>query len=421
MTEKILAAFLVNLSLSIVFVYYCYIVVNREFTLKFWYSVFGLTAAMTCIHLLFPGYLPLKQYPLRFLFMLLVMKMPWDSSLVAIFLFYFMTDPIKRDTAVISKYIWGVDLVLNPVWDTRISVIFLLLSVGGTGIVFVTSKWLRKMMECKLSRKIHVMLCGYCMLMSAVYYIAGHDEQSMRILVLINCVGISCVFALLAFFEYQNEKRIETEHALVEQAMRFENEKILARQEYSDILMHRLHDFKKELPHLLKGQELMEETTEISELIESFDRLYDTGNPYLDSVLNDKAVTCHEHQIKLLCILDGHLFDFMRPRDLISLFANAIDNAIEAVMKIQEGRSIQVKCSKTGGFMYLSFQNPYDGMLFEGDNGLQTSKIEFGHGYGLKSIRHIAEKYNGQISIKSENKYFQLVLIFPNTENYIGN
>ena len=418
MISKILSAFLINLPLSAVFVFYCYVLTKSSMSGKFWIRLFGLAAVMTCIHLVSPNNLPLKQYPLRFLFMIFIMRMPWDSSLIALFLFYFMTDPMKRDAVLISNHYWGENIVLNPALDGRVIAIFLLLGVCGCGLVFLTRKWLSKIMSCHLSGKTFVMLCGYCVLMSVVYFVAGTNIDSSRIAILINCIGISCVFALLAFFEYQNQKRLETERALVEQAIQFENGKIMARQEYSDILMHRLHDFKKELPHLLQTQELKEEVSEISGLIESFDRIYNTGNSYLDSVLNDKAVVCQENHIQLLCILDGHLFDFMRPADLISLFANALDNAIEAVMKIDgnEACIIQVKANITNGFLYLSFQNPYQGELKMGADGPLSDKTEIGHGYGLKSIRYITEAYNGQMSIKRDGQEFLLLLIFPQAE-----
>jgi sensor histidine kinase YesM len=40
-----------------------------------------------------------------------------------------------------------------------------------------------------------------------------------------------------------------------------------------------------------------------------------------------------------------------------------------------------------------------------------TTKKESGHGFGLRSIREIAEKYNGVASVQAEGNIFKLTVV----------
>ena len=44
-------------------------------------------------------------------------------------------------------------------------------------------------------------------------------------------------------------------------------------------------------------------------------------------------------------------------------------------------------------------------------------KEEGEHGLGLKSIRYIAEKYGGKMSVQAEEGIFNLNILFPISEN----
>ena len=35
------------------------------------------------------------------------------------------------------------------------------------------------------------------------------------------------------------------------------------------------------------------------------------------------------------------------------------------------------------------------------------------HGYGMKSIRSIVEKYNGSMTVKAQDRWFELRILFP--------
>ena len=106
----------------------------------------------------------------------------------------------------------------------------------------------------------------------------------------------------------------------------------------------------------------------------------------------------------------------MDVRDICNIFGNALDNAIEYVKKVSdvEKRLIHVVVSKKQGFLLICFENYFEGnLLYEEGLPKTTKKDKRFHGYGLKSIKMIAKKYDGQVSIDTDNNWFELAIILP--------
>src|SRR5699024_10796677 len=106
----------------------------------------------------------------------------------------------------------------------------------------------------------------------------------------------------------------------------------------------------------------------------------------------------------------------MNIMDICSLFGNAIDNAIEHVIKIPDidKRIVNLRVVNKGSIILVRVENYIIDEL-DLTNGLpHTSKENTdSHGYGLKSIRYIANKYDGSMSITSEDNWFVLKILIP--------
>lgn len=141
-----------------------------------------------------------------------------------------------------------------------------------------------------------------------------------------------------------------------------------------------------------------------------------TGNEILNTVLTEKSLLCRQSGITLTCMADGKLLDFMDAVDLYTLFGNAIDNAIEAVSRLEEDeRFISLFLRKKAGLILIQIENRYQGQISM-KNGLPdtTKNHEKGyHGFGVKSIMQIAEKYEGFTDVKTENQMFVIRITLP--------
>ena len=108
----------------------------------------------------------------------------------------------------------------------------------------------------------------------------------------------------------------------------------------------------------------------------------------------------------------------MDPVDLYTLFANALDNAIEHVQTIQDPdkRIIDVLVYAENKLLAIQVSNPVARDIRFGADGLPLStkaSADGCHGFGLKSIRHAVEKYNGFLTVKVEDGCFHLRILLP--------
>jgi sensor histidine kinase regulating citrate/malate metabolism len=111
---------------------------------------------------------------------------------------------------------------------------------------------------------------------------------------------------------------------------------------------------------------------------------------------------------------DGGCLSFMAPVDLYTLFGNALDNAIEANRKLDAaGRFIELQIYKKKGLVMVQIANPFCGTLaMEGALPRTTKEDKNRHGFGVKSIREIIEKYDGVMEITTEQQVFVLKAIY---------
>ena len=97
------------------------------------------------------------------------------------------------------------------------------------------------------------------------------------------------------------------------------------------------------------------------------------------------------------------------------LFGNALDNAIESVEKLSavEKRLIHVSVVKQKSFLRIRVENCYEGEI-RFSSGLPTTRKDARyHGYGMKSIQSIVEKYNGSMTVKAQDGWFELRILLP--------
>ena len=150
---------------------------------------------------------------------------------------------------------------------------------------------------------------------------------------------------------------------------------------------------------------------EIGQTVAVYDSEVQTGNGALDVVLTEKSFRCEQGRISFSCMLDGSLFDFMAAADIYSLFGNALDNAIESVAgEPEDHRFISMKAGRQGNLIFLHMENSCAAQLTFVDGLPVTTKTDSPgyHGYGVKSIRFLAEKYGGYAKMTLEDSVFAL-------------
>ncbi len=186
-----------------------------------------------------------------------------------------------------------------------------------------------------------------------------------------------------------------------------------------DTINRKCHDLKHQirmLRDMTDEQQKEEYFDEIERAIMIYDTALQTGNKALDTVLMEKGLFCNNHGIQWSCMADGSRLDFMKLEDIYAIFGNALDNAITAVMGLDDPlkRVISARIINQKSLITIQVQNYYDGALnFEGGLPVTTKRNRRDHGYGMKSIRYTAEKYNGTITVQAKDGIFMLQILLP--------
>ncbi|WP_407270435.1 ATP-binding protein [Radiobacillus sp. PE A8.2] len=248
------------------------------------------------------------------------------------------------------------------------------------------------------------------------YYFNGVHSV---VLTIITCVFsiLGCVLVLMVRAGILEKGKLEREVELIQQLRYQEHKQYEQRKEYIELINIKSHDLKRLIEkHESKGTILTkDELNEIKDAITMYDTSVKTGNETLDTIIAEKSLYCANHGIKFSCIADGEKLNFLSVSDIYSLFGNAMENALEAVSLLEkdENRIISFIVKESKGMISINIENTYAGRLVFNDGlPLTTKENTKYHGYGLKSIRHVVDKYGGTLTTKAD-EVFRLNILMP--------
>ena len=141
-----------------------------------------------------------------------------------------------------------------------------------------------------------------------------------------------------------------------------------------------------------------------------------SGNETLDIIMTEKKMLCYQFGIEFNSMVDGSKLSFIDTYDIFSLFGNSLTNAIEAANKLSEGkpRYISLIVKGTEHFTSIHLENSYEGEIHMEEGIPSTQKDDrLAHGFGIKSIHSIVEKYGGNVTISFDQDIFNLDIFFP--------
>lgn len=273
--------------------------------------------------------------------------------------------------------------------------------------------------ESLVSFLIGVLIFAY----SNVRFISMGDAGSAQLLREIahtrSLVDIMGAAMLYAHFAICCENKTRKELTAMQNVLQNQYQQYRISRESIDLINYKYHDLKHQIA-ILRNEVGQEQGVKLLDRMEEEIKQYElqnkTGNSVLDTVLTSKGMYCDKHQITLTIVADGTLIEFMDVMDICSVFGNALDNAIESVLKIadKEKRLIHVSVSQQKNFVMIRVENYYEAALEYAEGQLvSTKKNKDLHGYGIKSIQYIVNKYDGAMDISAENQWFSLKMLLP--------
>ena len=266
----------------------------------------------------------------------------------------------------------------------------------------------------QMTKRAVILACFTCLFFSILttiirYFQAESFALSVCIKILVMAVS-ACILVFRSNILFQS--KISKELQITEQLLYQEKKHYAEMKDNIDIVNMKCHDIKHQLTNL-QGKLTDAEIASLAEAIKIYDSNICTGNEILDTILYQKQLYCEKNEITLKYLLDGKAFSFMHGSDLYALISNALDNAIEAVMKLEdkEKKIVHISAYKKENALLLEVSN-----YFNPDFSitLETSKTDKRHhGFGIKSMQYITNQYKGSFSTEAVEDLFFLSATFP--------
>ncbi|MFG6368482.1 MAG: GHKL domain-containing protein [Lachnospiraceae bacterium] len=226
---------------------------------------------------------------------------------------------------------------------------------------------------------------------------------------IVYCALILLINLYCLYFWYDVSKTQELKYKL--ELTRQQNE--LTHQFYADLESNYaksrkvIHDIRNHLQMIEQSQKFTESryVEDVYQMLNALGMMYYTDNRMLNIILNDKLKRLKPEQVT--CHLQGVGLDFLSEMDTTTIFANLLDNALEAARETEHFQ-LQIQGEQIQDFCVIKLSNTTNGKYVPG----QSHKT--GHeGIGLENVRNAVEKYHGALQTGQKGQTFFVTLLFP--------
>ena len=278
---------------------------------------------------------------------------------------------------------------------------------------------IRTMINADLESRIWKILCS----LPALFILIASIAQFSSIINLSNNIVVHVMFVLFAVFAFmvyavffsvmgyirskQEEQRISERMLESYRNQAENNEHILE-------IHHEIRHHMNALSAYLKERDYMGAEEYIHKFADDAGQLpfvtY-TANTLVNSILSEFSEKAKRCKVKVdYSIIIGSQLN-MEDIDLCRMLNNILENAVEGCKKVSgERRFIRLNLHSKENFLFVKCENGCDeGSLRVANGKYRSTKSDIGkHGYGLKIIGEIAEKYNGILSVQVHNGLFSV-------------
>ncbi|SFI69951.1 Sensor_kinase_SpoOB-type, alpha-helical domain [Treponema bryantii] len=183
---------------------------------------------------------------------------------------------------------------------------------------------------------------------------------------------------------------------------------------------HDYHNHMQAIKALLsmgKKEELSDYLDNLEKDLDCIDIAIRTGNVGLDAILSSKVSIARKNLIDVNCTAKVPQELTVSDVHLCAIVGNLMDNAIEACEKMKKDapnlpRFIRVYIGLFKSQLYISVINSTKERKRRRVSELVTSKLGE-HGFGLRRIDKITEKYDGYVNRKNEPGVFATEVMLP--------
>ena len=190
---------------------------------------------------------------------------------------------------------------------------------------------------------------------------------------------------------------------------------LLKSQEDKSILLHDMKNHMIMLTQMIEENEVDKALNYIENIGEGLNKGTKkkwANHPMMDMIFTAKYQEALENGIEMQLECDDMTELLIEPNDICALFANILDNAIEANLKLDLAeRWIKLSCKKQRYMLVVSLSNPtVSDMDLEKGLPETTKENKALHGFGMRSIKKVVNKYHGSMKISSQGNEFRMII-----------
>lgn len=302
------------------------------------------------------------------------------------------------------------------------STVWRLITIAVSNLIFFSVIFIIKKITAKTAMRLKEgewFLLGFDLVLSVVAYMflyySLYNSSSIKANFFIALCAVSIIVINITIYillaKFSNRYKIEMENSLLRQQIDYQTEAIQETKKRYELLQKTKHDFRNTLC-VIKSLNEDRKALEIDEYINEYLAtqikslpLIDTGNNYVNAIINSKIAEAEDKNIQVTAVIDC---DFKSDYniDLCNLLGNLFDNAIRGCQDSKE-KTITVDIRKESESTVITVKNSIDASVLEVNPELISDKPDKkNHGYGTRIIREIAGRYNGFADFYEENNYF---------------
>lgn len=221
---------------------------------------------------------------------------------------------------------------------------------------------------------------------------------------------LSCYSIYRIYLHVSAHIALEAEAALYHKQQQIQKEHLMVSNENRENLMamrEKIHEELQQENYSVKDVE--EARIKASNLIDKYADLYTIDycqNKIVDAILYNKLLLAKSHSIKtsVQVMLPEQLA--IKDTDLMFLFTNLLDNAIEACQKLpKKERYLEVEAMLKANYLSVRVRNAKDEAIqLESKSMRSTKEDSENHGLGLQIIKRVCKKNHGTFQIDDQGK-----------------
>lgn len=243
------------------------------------------------------------------------------------------------------------------------------------------------------------------------------------------CISVFLLLFNVFFYSYLQENGLynkrKQELLVLEERNRSELQSFKDIGSLYDEQRLRIHEFKNQINFingLIDKQDYDTLRTYVGKIksdIDSEEKLIETGNSVINILINQSIRKASQKHIYITPNINIMQDIQLEDNDLVIIISNLINNAIEHCDTLKKSNKIiNFKLESTDDHLLIVCTNPIETTIIVENNLIRTTKNNYAeHGFGLKNINRMVDKYDGDISISTDDNKFKYVIMIQYKEN----